>query len=742
MARRFSKCFGALVLIAGTTLAVHTTAGAQTPPSGPVGDRLPSIVTQVVAQLTGPQRFARDPQATAALSNPAVHVDPAGRIQLAFHTDHPVTAAEAASLAALGATNATAPALRLPNVGIVQAWVPAASVAAAAALPWVKAVTTPGYGAVDVGSVTSQGVVFHQADVAQAAGVNGAGVKVGAVSDGVTNLAASVALGDLPNNVNVLDAGSGDEGTAMLEIIHDMAPGASLLFDGTGDTLADHVAALNNLAANGANVIAEDIAFDDEPAFQQGLTTRTAENIAAGGVSVHSSAGNLGQKHAARVTATGTGQRPDGTANSFTGCAKTPDNVVDIDPGAGTAFDVTLGAGGQLLVTLQWSEPRAIFPTLGQGGFTDLNLYIMNAGLTQCLAQATAVQANGQGDTMEQAFVTVGGSATTLKLVVDVESTSTAVAAPTIDLRWRNFGAGLTPVDTPTRAGSLNPDSNYTGLATSSAAINATSGAIESFSAGGPVQLGLTTVCPGGAAGPCTGVSGGGSTGAVAPTWGAADGVSVTGVGGFPTTFFGTSAAAPHAAACDALARQFQPAMNATLAVALLKAGAVDQPPAGVDNITGVGKLICSGQSPAIVCASPPAPGTLPGNNIVIASAGQVTIGTAGADIIYGTSGDDRIAGMGGDDIIFAGGGNDWVTGGDGKDTLCGDDGNDRLTGDAGNDLVVGGTGNDDLAGVTGDDRIIGGTGLVHIDGGDGTDTCTPGTGVGSATVRCETIVP
>jgi Ca2+-binding RTX toxin-like protein len=328
-----------------------------------------------------------------------------------------------------------------------------------------------------------------------------------------------------------------------------------------------------------------------------------------------------------------------------------------------------------------------------------------------------------------------------MKLVVDVEGTSSAATAPTIDLRWRGAGA----VDTPTRAGSLNPDSNYTGLATSSAAIDAVNGNIEGYSGGGPVQLGSTTTCPGGGAGPCTGVAGGGLASSQGPTWAGADNVQVTGVGGFGSPFTGTSAAAPHAAACEALVRQIQPGMTVTQAIARLKSTAIDYLPAGVDNVTGVGRLTCNSLSSAVsLCGSPtpPPPGTLPGNNIVIASPGLITVGTAGNDVIYGTSGDDRIFGAGGDDVTFGGGGNDEITGGTGNDTLCGGDGNDRITGDAGNDTVVGGTGNDDLTGLVGDDTVVGGTGTVRIDGGDGNDTCVAGTGAGSATVKCETIVP
>src|SRR6185503_12185078 len=85
----------------------------------------------------------------------------------------------------------------------------------------------------NVGSQSSQGDAKHRADSARAIfGVGGAGVKIGVLSDGVTNLAASQALGDL-GAVTVLpgQAGSGDEGTAMLEIIHDLAPGAQLYFE-------------------------------------------------------------------------------------------------------------------------------------------------------------------------------------------------------------------------------------------------------------------------------------------------------------------------------------------------------------------------------------------------------------------------------------------------------------------------------------------------------------------------------
>jgi len=83
------------------------------------------------------------------------------------------------------------------------------------------------------------------ADAARANfGVNGSGIKIGVISDSYNFLggeATGINSGDLPgvgnpsgfqSSVNVLrDATFGtDEGRAMIELIHDLAPGAEILF--------------------------------------------------------------------------------------------------------------------------------------------------------------------------------------------------------------------------------------------------------------------------------------------------------------------------------------------------------------------------------------------------------------------------------------------------------------------------------------------------------------------------------
>jgi hypothetical protein len=166
-----------------------------------------------------------------------------------------------AELIALGAHN-TAVAGRL-----VSARLPIA------AIPRLEGVATlqfahPAYRMTNAGIVTSQGDHVLRSDLARSSfGVDGSGVLVGVLSDSFNCLSGApgdVASGDLPaGGVTVLQDDPGcssgtDEGRAMLQIVHDVAPGASLAF-ATADTgqagFANNILALRDA---GADVIVDD----------------------------------------------------------------------------------------------------------------------------------------------------------------------------------------------------------------------------------------------------------------------------------------------------------------------------------------------------------------------------------------------------------------------------------------------------------------------------------------------------
>ena len=617
---------GAAVAVAAAATPASATSVTASSPSAAAAatttSKVPSAVSQRVTAVRAATVGGRQlsPALQKSVSDQLVRVDSSGALDLEIHALDTLSGRERADLRRLGVTvligsdqwAKPAKLKALPDAGVLRALVPYDRVDAVAALGWVAAIRPTEILPADAGSFLSEGVPLHRADDAQASGIDGGGVDVGVISDGVSSIGVAQALGDLPAGVNVLDAGGGDEGTAMLEIVHDMAPGAGLLFHGTGGGVAAHVSAQNDLVTAGADLITEDIPFDSEPAFQKGLAATNGEILGASGVWISSSAGNLNSTHAPRVVATGTGTGPDNQAPA--GCGVAPTNTVALN-GADTTFDVTVNPGATVGATLQWSEPRAIFPTAGAGGFTNLDLYIVNQAAATCLATSTAAQGGGVGDTIEQAsWTNGGGAAVTVKLVVNNTGSTGAKGTPTLDLRWR----GAAAVDATGNAGSLNPDSNYTDFGTSAGAVNGgadqdpTTTPLEGFSGQGPVSLVSTTVCsasyPCPAAGPPgsnQSVPGGGGRTVTAPTYAAADGVSVSGAGGFGAgscpaatqgdcRFFGTSAATPSAAGVAALvldASGGPGSLTPSALTAVLAANATDRGVPGTDNAFGAGVL-------------------------------------------------------------------------------------------------------------------------------------------------------
>jgi hypothetical protein len=114
--------------------------------------------------------------------------------------------------------------------------------------------------------------------------ITGAGVKVGIISNSFNVLggaALDIAKGYLPaDGVTVLKEGSDpdgddDEGRAMAELIHQIAPGASLDFASADDTVDDFASSVQALVAAGCTVIVDDIALERSHSFSSAVPSTT-----------------------------------------------------------------------------------------------------------------------------------------------------------------------------------------------------------------------------------------------------------------------------------------------------------------------------------------------------------------------------------------------------------------------------------------------------------------------------------
>jgi hypothetical protein len=198
------------------------------------------------------------------------------------------TASAAASVAAVGGTVLT----RLASV--VEARVPASALGRLADSPGVVRVREP---RPMRPAATSEGVASVGAIPWHTAGLNGSGVKVAVVDIGFAGYAARLGT-ELPASVetdfaqcqDIGDPGplATDHGTAVAEIVHDVAPQATLRLVCV-DTEEDFIQALGTLAAAGVDVVQASIGTANGRGdgfggadSQAGTTTRTPSATATG----------------------------------------------------------------------------------------------------------------------------------------------------------------------------------------------------------------------------------------------------------------------------------------------------------------------------------------------------------------------------------------------------------------------------------------------------------------------------
>ncbi len=244
--------------------------------------------------------------------------------------------------------------------GVISAWLPVNLAAKVAKMNGVRAVQMelkPYFRTVhQVGQVTSQGQTVLHADLVQDMGYDGTGIKIGALSDTFNLYAAGQdpkgipdtaqydqIMGDLPTLgvQDISDFSIGvptDEGRGMLQIAHDIAPGASLAFataEGTQIEFAQNIMILGspttvtglpgvNLSTGvatspgiGCQVVCDDVGYLAEPMFSDGIVAQAIDYVATHyNVSYFSSAGNDGNAgYSANYVNAVSASHPLGTIN-------------------------------------------------------------------------------------------------------------------------------------------------------------------------------------------------------------------------------------------------------------------------------------------------------------------------------------------------------------------------------------------------------------------------------------------
>ena len=480
----------------------------------------------------------------------------------------------------------------------LRAHVKAADLARLAALPDVTSLREPSPHRTNVGSVTAQGYVSEGANKVVATGVNGTGVKVGVLSDSAsaTRVAALIASGDLPANTVVLPGQDGgtsgeDEGAAMMEIIHDMAPGAQLFFATADNSEASFAANIETLRFTyGCDIIVDDVSYFDEPVFQDGIVSQAVNAVTANGALYFSAAANSGNLDS------GTSGTWEGDFTPSGATLTTPKGVVSLNSfgGAGsTLFYNQLTSTASSGVWLHWADANA-------ASSNDYDLFIFNSSGSVLKCASTDVQ-NGTQDPLEYCYPGDNYSGAAAGDLIVVALASGAPRGIHIDTERATVAVGTSGATFGHNAAqqTFTMAATYWNVAHTGAKIF-TGGAadpIETFSSDGPRKIFYnpdgTSITPGNYL-----FSTSGGLTLQKPDATGTDGVS-TATPGF-TPFFGTSAAGPHAAGIAALIKSANPALTNTQIRSILANTALDNMAPGVDRDSGYGILMAP---PAVAAA-------------------------------------------------------------------------------------------------------------------------------------------
>jgi subtilisin family serine protease len=477
----------------------------------------------------------------------------------------------------------------------------------------------------------SEGDTTHQAITARPDyGVYGDGVTVGILSDSIDNgsnaLANAISSGNIdPNNTFVIpgQAGTGEgEGLAMCEIVHDLAPDATIYFATGAAGEAQMASNIIALANAGCTIIADDEAYDDESPFQDQVIAQAIQTVTSNGILYFSSARNSGNLDAYINSGIASSSTWEG---DFTGLGP-----YETDKGyeywnnfaaqaSQTASEDAIDVGGyDFEVDLFWSDP------LG-GSTNDYDLYMLD-DFGDITYSSENIQ-DGTQDPYEHIDDTAQYSSGYYLVITLYSGVSRFM--------YMGFGRGALYWATSgcTKGHNACDAVNSFAVAATPAAAAQNAGdpsgpfpepfnnqdIVETFSADGPRRMFYysdgTPITPGN-------FSKTGGTVLYKPDLTAADGVSTTPPGFAP--FFGTSAAAPHAAAIAALVWSYNPSLTPDQVRTILTNSCIDIMAPGWDRDSGNGILMAN-----LALSNTPPPVVATSHLVFTTQPGGGTAGTA-----------------------------------------------------------------------------------------------------------------
>lgn len=486
------------------------------------------------------------------------------------------------------------------------------------------------------GRLTSHAGVQMQATAArQQFGVDGTGVKIGVISNSFaattspTSVQSDIAGGALPGPgnpcgrttpVQVIEdyplPGGDDEGRAMVQEVHGMAPGAQIYFATSGLSDASFADNIRKLADLGVNIIVDDQLTFDEPFYQDGIIANAVTYAKQQGVTYLAAAGNqnvlTGGKDVGSLEAAA--YRPTTCPAAVAAMSNAPLDCLDFAT-SGPA-DNTAGytyAAAPLTMLMEWAEPQFDVQT-------DLGLFLLD-GTTGDVLQYSAFGSNSPYQMLNTGVLAGRPSPSSIDIVVGRYSGS-----GTPRLKYIFFNGQISSAEYDTSSGDNTIGPTIFGHSATAAAMAVAAIAFnnnttpENFSSRGPVThyfsptLGTTPGVP--LASPQV---------FPGPAFTATDFECTTFFGfvntelGCPYEFQGTSSAAPNAAAVAALMKQMAPGLTPDQIGSIL-AGTASSLSGGSVASSGTGLVNAVS---ALTATRAMLPGT-PGTPTVRVSAGRV----------------------------------------------------------------------------------------------------------------------